>query len=626
MESFDSLLSKSVKTGKEFRFYAGAVLILSAAVSFLVFLACDKTFEELLQRENGMISIMYLILAGIFAAVFLYLMCLYRNFLSVNIRNSGILIAMGMPRKKLKKHLLIRAAIPVVTAVVVGTVFGYGIYDIVILYGVIHTGKTILQDLSISLLLSAILILISICYAGIIWNHRIFNYKDILDIVNGREAKMKRNGRPKVMAAVGLVFLVVGNLFLIINKIGTKEPSNLLVLISTVTVICGVYISVFSFGYWFPTVVFYRDKRRKSLLLINEIRSHYRNDAKALSAYAIINWINVFLIIVIVMLWLDNKMLDYSDSPYDYVLEFEEQGYDDMKEFVNRNEDAVYESHVLKSIVGTTVYGETEVVLIPEAVYNEMTGKALEIEKGHMIVLSQLDRSMVNITTEPDGREWHFWEIDYEIPMDICGYQTSFVTDYEIWEYFINCEDSQQRILILNDDDFGMAAQHGSLQYKLCVNLAEGKSIDISSLDEKMQSVHILGRQEHFIKVQKENNILIISLIAMLAVLNIILLFTQVTQYCSGKNSRKRDSYIQLTLGIKEGDKEKTRQQSLQIKNFLPVLIGGLTGCLCTICFIKDMNIYLATLSVAVFGAEIAMQMGVYVVERGGRTETDCDM
>ncbi len=35
-----------------------------------------------------------------------------------------------------------------------------------------------------------------------------------------------------------------------------------------------------------------------------------------------------------------------------------------------------------------------------------------------------------------------------------------------------------------NDDDFGMAAQHGSLPYKLCVNLVEGKSFDISSPDE----------------------------------------------------------------------------------------------------------------------------------------------
>ena len=615
MGSFDSLLRKSIKTGKEFRFYVGAVLILSAAFSFLVFLACDKTFEELLQRENGMIGMMYLILAAIFAAVFFYLMCLYRNFLNANIRNSGILIAMGMPRKKLKKHLLIRTVIPVVTAVVAGAVFGYGIYDIVILNVVIHTGKTILQDLSISLLLSVVLILIFVCYVGVIWNHRVFNDKDILDIVNGREAKMKRIGRAKVMAAVGLVMLVVGNLFLINNKIGTKEPSNLLVLISTVTVICGVYLSVFSFGYWFPAVLNYRDKSRKSLLLINEIRSHYRNDAKALSAYAIINWINVFLTAVIVILWLNNTMLDDSDSPYDYVLVFEEQDYDAMAEFLNRNEDAVYERHILKSLEGTTD-GGWEVVLIPEADYNEMTGKALELEKGHMVVLSQLDRSMVNITTEPDGREWHFWEIDYEIPMDICGYQTSVVMDYEIWEYFINCEDSEQRILILNDDDFEMAAQNASLQYRLCINLVEGKSFTISSPDEKMQSVHILGRQEHFMKVKKENNIFIVSLIAMLVALNIILLFTQVTQYYSEKNSRKRDSYIQLTLGIKEGDKEKTRRQSLQIKNFLPVLIGGLAGCLCTICFIKDMNIYLAALSVAVFGIEIVMQMGVYVVER----------
>ena len=223
---------------------------------------------------------------------------------------------------------------------------------------------------------------------------------------------------------------------------------------------------------------------------------------------------------------------------------------------------------------------------------------------------------MVNIITEPDGREWSYWAIDEEIPIDIYGYQTSFVTDYEIWEYFINCEESKQRILILNDDDFQVAAQHGSLQYKLCVNLVEGKSLDIRGLDEKMQSVRILGRQEHFMKVQRENNILIVSLIAMLVVLNMILLFTQVTQYCSGKNSRKKDSYIQQTLGIKEEDKEKTRQQSLRIKNFLPVLIGGLTGCLCTICFIKDMNIYLAALAVAVFGVEIVMQAGVYVVER----------
>lgn len=116
--------------------------------------------------------------------------------------------------------------------------------------------------------------------------------------------------------------------------------------------------------------------------------------------------------------------------------------------------------------------------------------------------------------------------------------------------------------------------------------------------------------------MQRENNILIVSLAAMLAVLNIILLFTQFTQYCSGKNNRKKDAYTQLTLGIREEDKVKTRWKSLQIKNFFPVLIGGLTGCLCTICFIKDMNIGRAALSVGVFLVEIVMQTGVYAVEK----------
>lgn len=616
MESFDSLLGKSIKTGKGFRFYVGAVLILSAAFSFLVFLAYDKTFEELLQRENGMIGIMYIIMGGIFAAVFFYLMCLYRVFLGANIRNAGILIAMGMSRKMLKKYLLIRTAIPVVMAVVAGAVFGCGIYDIVILKGVIRTGKTIWQDISVTLLLLAILILIFICYAGIIWNHRILNHKDILAIVNGREAKMKRSGRPKAVAAVGLVLVAAGNLILLIDKtIWTKEPSNLVPLISTVMTVCGVYLSVYSFGYWFPAVMGYRDKSRKSLLLINEIRSYYRNDAKALAAYAIINWINIFLMVIIVLLWETNANMDFSDSPYDYVLDFAEQGYDDMAEFIKQKEDAIYERHILKSLEGITD-GGWEVVLIPEADYNEMTGAALEIEKGHMVVLSQLDRSMVNITTQPDGREWHFWEIDYEIPVDICGYQSSFVVDYEIWEYLFNCEDPQQRILILNNDDFRMAAQHGFLQYKLCVNLVEGRSLELGSPNEKIQPLHIAGRQEHFMKMQRENTILIVSLTAMLAIQNIILLFTQFTQYCSGKMSRKRDAYTQLTLGIKEEDKAKTRWKSLQIKNFLPVLIGGLTGCLCTICFIKDMNIGRAALAVGVFVVEIVMQAGVYAVEK----------
>ena len=50
MESFDSLLSKSIKTGKEFRFYVGAVLILSAAFSFLFFLR--QFFSNLFWSEG----------------------------------------------------------------------------------------------------------------------------------------------------------------------------------------------------------------------------------------------------------------------------------------------------------------------------------------------------------------------------------------------------------------------------------------------------------------------------------------------------------------------------------------------------------------------------------------------
>ena len=55
-----------------------------------------------------------------------------------------------------------------------------------------------------------------------------------------------------------------------------------------------------------------------------------------------------------------------------------------------------------------TVYGKMKITLIPEDVYVEMTGENLGIESGHIIVLSQLDRSMVNIQKMPDGREWHY--------------------------------------------------------------------------------------------------------------------------------------------------------------------------------------------------------------------------
>lgn len=102
----------------------------------------------------------------------------------------------------------------------------------------------------------------------------------------------------------------------------------------------------------------------------------------------------------------------------------------------------------------------------------------------------------------------------------------------------------------------------------------------------------------------------------MLAILGILLLFTQALQYNSEKSSRKRDSYIQFTLGIHQDDMEKVRQQSLKIKNYLPVFVGGLAGCLCTICFIKDMNAHLAILSVIVFFSEFIIQTGVYMIEK----------
>ena len=72
-----------------------------------------------------MIGMMYIILGGIFAAVFFYLMCLYRIYLSANIRNSGILIAMGMPRKKCKKLLIVKDLGPIMMADVAGSAVGF---------------------------------------------------------------------------------------------------------------------------------------------------------------------------------------------------------------------------------------------------------------------------------------------------------------------------------------------------------------------------------------------------------------------------------------------------------------------------------------------------------------------
>ena len=105
------------------------------------------------------------------------------------------------------------------------------------------------------------------------------------------------------------------------------------------------------------------------------------------------------------------------------------------------------------------------------------------------------------------------------------------------------------------------------------------------------------------------------SLMTMLVVLCILLLLTQHMQYICEKNGRKRDYDLQITLGIEKDCREKARKRSLWVKNFLPVFIGGLTGCLCTICFIKDMNLYLVVLSFTVFLFECIMQFFVYFME-----------
>ena len=80
----------------------------------------------------------------------------------------------------------------------------------------------------------------------------------------------------------------------------------------------------------------------------------------------------------------------------------------------------------------------------------------------------------------------------------------------------------------------------------------------------------------------------------MLVVLCILLLLTQHIQDISEKKRREKDYILQTTLGIERDGREKAREKSIQIKIFTRI-DWWLTGCMCTICFIKDMDIYLAT-------------------------------
>lgn len=616
MKSFNNLFDKSIKLGKEFKFYCGAVLFLSTIFSFLAILLHDKMFIELLQNENGLISIMYLLLCGILSMVFLYLMFLYRNFFHTNIKNMGILIALGMQRKHVKKRLLSKTTVPITVATVIGTTLGFWIYDVIFLNKIIHIDSNIIQDIPILKMLSIIVIFLLICFAGMMLNHSLLNCKNISDIVSDRKAKIKRNGNQRTMAIIGFVFLVGGNLLLLVNKIGSREYSNLVPIASAFAVILGIYLFIYSFGYWFSSSLKPNNWNKKNLLLLNEFRNEYKNIAKSMSAYAIIYWVLIFLTIIIVILYKTNAELDNSNSPYDYVFEFEEQKYDDIMQFVQENENYLQKYIIFKSVEAETIYGKIKITLIPEDVYVKLKGKNLCIEKGHIIVLSQLDRSMVNIQKMPDGREWHYFEPDQEIPINVGNHHISFIADYEIWDYLFNCESSQQRIMILNNDDFHLVEKNAFIKYRLCLNLIKNRNLDISNQYENLQSIHIISKQEHFLRIQNENKVLIFSLIFMLVILGILLLFTQALQYNSEKSSRKRDSYVQFTLGIHEDDREEVRQQSLKIKNYLPVFVGGLSGCLCSICFIKDMNAYLAILSVLVFFSEFIIQTGVYIIEK----------
>lgn len=612
MKSFDILLKKSIKAEKELRFYIYAIFVLATVFSFLIFLSSNQTFVELLYRENGMVSIMYVLICTVLIAIYIYLKSLYRNYFDQIRKDIGILISMGMPRKKLKKRLIVENLGFIIMADAAGVTVGFCVYAIVILHFILDRDENIFNGVLIGIFWLAVISILFVCLMGIVYNQRIINNQNIYEIISNRDGKMKRNTNGAVQARVGFFFLVGGNCVLLYNKIGMVEHSNLLPIVSVCIVCIGIYFTVLSFGYWFSVILQRKKGASWNLILLNEIRNHYRNSAKALSAYAIINWLLVFLMVIIMMLGLENWSLDASDSPFEYVLEFGENQYGDMESFLLQQQNSIRECYMIPSVDGYAIYGETGITMIPEKSYNAIMGRMLNIESGHTIVLSQLDRSMVSITKEADGREWHYWEIDEEIPIDVEGNKYCFFTDYEIWEYLFNCEDSQRRILILNDEDFSTVAQQGFLFYKLCINLTENACFDSNIVSE---NIRLIGKWDHYLRIQKENRILIFSLVTTLVVLCILLLLTQHMQYISEKNGRKRDYNLQITLGIEKDCREKVRKKSLWIKNLLPVFIGGLTGCLCTICFIKDMNMYLAVLPFTIFLLECIMQICVYFIE-----------
>lgn len=614
MKSFDILFKKGIKAKKELRFYICAVFVLAAVFSFSVFLSSNQTFVELLNRERGRISIVHMLICAVLIAITIYLKALHKNYFDRICKDIGILISMGISRKKLRKLLAVENLGSIIMADAAGTSVGGCVYGIVIWHGILDKNENIFNAALIGIFCLAFISILFVCLMGIVCNHRIINSQNVFDIIHHRDEKMRRHANGAAQSRIGFFSLAAGTGSLLYNKIGRagQEHSNLLPLVSVCVVCIGIYFTVLSFGYWLSVILQKKEGTGEKLILLNEIRNHYKNSARALSAYAMINWLLVFLTVIILMLEMENLSLDTSDSPFDYVLEFGEEQYHDIESFFRKQPNSIHESYMIPSLDGYAVYGETEITMISEKSYDEITGKTLHIKSGHTVALSQLDRSMVNITKETDGREWHFGKIDEEIPVDVDGNQYGFLTDYEMWEYLFNCEDPQRRILILNNEDFSAIEQGSFLNYKLCINLTDHTFLDGSMMPE---NTRLIGKRDRFLRIQKENRILIFSLLTMLAVLCILLLLTQYMQYISEKKGRKRDDILQTTLGMERDCREKARKKSLRIKNFLPVLIGGLTGCICTICFIKDMNRYLAALAFTVFLFECMMQTFIYFME-----------
>lgn len=435
-----------------------------------------------------------------------------------------------------------------------GSAVGFCIYVIVILRFILgRNGNPFDKDFGKTICLAFASVLFA-CLVGIISNYRILNSQNISGIINNREGKIRRNVHGALQAGGGFFCLAVGNGVLIYNRISMAEHSNLLTIVSVCIACMGVCLTMLSFGCWICAALQRKERTGWNLILLNEIRNHYTNSAKALSAYAIINWLLVFLTVIIVMLGLENRNLDTLDSPFDYVLEFGENQQEDMESFLLQQQDRIRECYKIPAVNGYAIYGDTEITMIPERSYHEIKGKPLNIKSGHTITLSQLDRSMVNITKEADGREWHYWPIDEEIPVDADGNKYSFITDYEIWEYLFNCEDPQRRILILNDEDFNKAAQENFFIDKLCINLRDNACLDRSTISENIQ---LTGKWDRFFRIQKENRILIFSLVTMLVVLCILLQLTQHMQDISEKKRREKDYILQTTLGIERDRREK---------------------------------------------------------------------